>query len=64
VSATRSKTRKHEKQRVVSKRVFCLPSDIHLALQKATKVAEVKMYNLLDFSLKTTLTKFCGSPAQ
>jgi hypothetical protein len=32
VSATRDKTRKHEMQRVVSKRVFCLPSDIHLSL--------------------------------
>jgi hypothetical protein len=32
VSATRNKTRKHEKQRVVSKRVFCLPSDIHFSL--------------------------------
>jgi hypothetical protein len=30
VSATRNKTRKHKMQRVVSKRVFCLPSDIHL----------------------------------
>jgi hypothetical protein len=32
VSATRNKTRKHEMQRVVSKRVVCLPSDINLSL--------------------------------
>jgi hypothetical protein len=35
VSATRKKKpRKHEMQRVVSKRVFCLPSDIHCTQDK------------------------------
>jgi hypothetical protein len=44
VSATRNKTRKHERQRVVSKRGFCLQSDIHLtSIHKQTSHIQ---YNL------------------
>jgi hypothetical protein len=37
VSATQNKTRKHEKQCVVSKHVFCLPSVIHFRSMKGIR---------------------------
>jgi hypothetical protein len=45
VSATRNKARKHEKHNVVSKRVFCLPSDVHLRQSQAVHKHSVKISN-------------------